>query len=1541
MSLPRIRIFISSPRDVGSERALAMRVLERLQLEFRGRVELAPIFWEHEVLKATDTFQSQIPRAAEADLCVFILWSWFGTPLPEDFRRPDGSTFRSGTEFEFEDAVTHFRERGSPDILVYRKTADVAMPTRDRTREMEWRAQRDALHEFVDRWFRGEGGTFKAAFQEFEKQQQFEDLFETHLRRWIESRLIASLPAGETQQPSLWQGSPYRGLEHFDFNHALIYCGRTQAVAEAIDALRRMAEKGTPFLLVAGMSGAGKSSFVRAGVLPMLIQPRVIEGDIAWRWAAMRPGDVADNPLESIAAALLADEALPELAEGGISRSELAAMLGGRVDTVLPILTMALARAASTRAGGPAASAKLVLVVDQLDEIFTQAAIEPATRNAFAEALAALARSGKVWVILTLRSDLFARMAELPAAFCELARGDGFYELRAPSPAEIGQMIRRPARIASVRFERRGDTDEALDDVLRDAAAAQPASLPLLQFALDELSKACAQTKVLTFAAYEALGGLEGALRARAEATISELSSTAQSALSPVIARLVQVRLDGAVGQIRAAKAGLDAIPGGTRLVDAFVAARLFVVDRGADGEPVVGVAHEALLREWPRVRDWIEENRAVLNARARIVAAQALWSAADRGDVYLLPAGRLLQEGEALLKERRALISDSDADFIEASLQRAARERLRGRLRWAAAAAVLVFVAAGGAFYWDAYHRDHANSYGAMSRRWGVFTGVGLLSDDQARARSLSFRIHTHGRFGPIYRMEAVNGAGYCPMVSALQLFIGGALSAQNFTSKRTCAWEFEVDAGGRARSEQGLDFMGRPVYMFRYSDKDATTAEYYNADGFASSGSSSGASRIVFERVASGPLAGLEAIMRFKDAYGRPKQNHQRIYGVRNEFDNQGRPVRTTNLDRNDRPMPDNEGIVTLVQEYNERGEVVSRSFLDVDGRPARAQAGFFALKIAYDTAGNESRHVTHDIDGTPLARPEGYAETRYTYDKRGNIELIAFFDGAGQPTRIQSGESRVRRASDSRGWLTELTYLDENDKPILTTGGSAMDRYEYDAESNLTRLRFFDLQGTVSQQTVKRFADGLLVYETYLDGEGRPAPRAMGHSAVRMAYRNGRETERVYLDGDDHPFITTRKFAKQVTTYDERGSVVEVAYRDDQDRPVLSDDGYATVKRRFNELGDPEEEIYLGIDDAPRPAASGYAKVRTRHDEHGRGLEVRYFAADDRPVWPDKACAFNRTFDPLGRVLTTLCIRDGMPAPHPDGWTRRDMLRDVAGNIVREGYFDGDGMPVRETNGVARWDRSYDAWGNIVDQAFFDERGAALNGPNGCQRIAQEFSRVNSIVGEKCLAADGTPAERNDGVHRVVIDRDAQDRVTLRTFHMLRIPRGWPTRVLRQYRDAEGRFRRAEYVDDNGVVRLVRDLDEHTRVTETAYFDEQGRPQRGTGGFAKSRVLAFDEFGGADMEFQDEGGNPVEPLILVTAVKDGGPGARAGIRANDLILRYDGRAIHYGQFAAAQRLPGTEKRELVIWRGNATEIIQVEPGPLQIESEPLARP
>jgi hypothetical protein len=98
--LLRLRVFVSSPGDVGAERAVALAVAERLQLEFRGQVQFETYLWERSLLRATDTFQAQILDIQQADLALFILWARVGTPLPRDqFSRPDGSGYSSGTEY--------------------------------------------------------------------------------------------------------------------------------------------------------------------------------------------------------------------------------------------------------------------------------------------------------------------------------------------------------------------------------------------------------------------------------------------------------------------------------------------------------------------------------------------------------------------------------------------------------------------------------------------------------------------------------------------------------------------------------------------------------------------------------------------------------------------------------------------------------------------------------------------------------------------------------------------------------------------------------------------------------------------------------------------------------------------------------------------------------------------------------------------------------------------------------------------------------------------------------------------------------------------------------------------------------------------------------------------------------------------------------------------------------------------------------------------------------------------------------------------------
>jgi hypothetical protein len=130
MNVEHLRIFISSPGDVAEERVIANNLVRRLSDEFEQQFRIEPVFWEHEPLLATSTFQKQIPPPRDCEVAICILWSRIGTRLPADITRtrdtrfgPAGSRYASGTEYEFEDAALGFEENGKPDLLVYRKTS--------------------------------------------------------------------------------------------------------------------------------------------------------------------------------------------------------------------------------------------------------------------------------------------------------------------------------------------------------------------------------------------------------------------------------------------------------------------------------------------------------------------------------------------------------------------------------------------------------------------------------------------------------------------------------------------------------------------------------------------------------------------------------------------------------------------------------------------------------------------------------------------------------------------------------------------------------------------------------------------------------------------------------------------------------------------------------------------------------------------------------------------------------------------------------------------------------------------------------------------------------------------------------------------------------------------------------------------------------------------------------------------------------------------------------------------------------------------------
>ena len=241
------------------------------------------------------------------------------------------------------------------------------------------------------------------------------------------------------------------------------------------------------------------------------------------------------------------DVGLPELLSPGQSAAELAAHLREAPDKPGFVFAGALARLTeAARSSGHLLafeSAKLIVVIDQLEELFTTTSISAEDRRLFLRLIGGLARSGAVWVVATLRADFWHRAAESPDLL-DLAQGAGRLDLAAPSPAELAEVIRKPAQAAGLAFEIHEQRGLTLDAVIAQDAQGASGVLPLLSFVLDALyaeDVAKGGGSRLTFATYAALGGLQGAMSRRAEETVAALADDARAAVPRVLRLLVTV----------------------------------------------------------------------------------------------------------------------------------------------------------------------------------------------------------------------------------------------------------------------------------------------------------------------------------------------------------------------------------------------------------------------------------------------------------------------------------------------------------------------------------------------------------------------------------------------------------------------------------------------------------------------------------------------------------------------------------------------------------------------------------------------------------------------------------------------------------------------------------------------------------------------------------------------------------------------------------------------------------------------------------------
>jgi DNA-binding SARP family transcriptional activator/WD40 repeat protein len=457
--------------------------------------------------------------------------------------------------------------------------------------------------------------------------------------------------------------NPYRGLEPFQETDAADFHGRDALTTELVGVLADQR-----LVTVVGPSGIGKSSLVRAGLIPAL-RDGAVEGSERWLISDLFPGS---RPLDELAAALR------RVAVGAVDD----------VSRELRSDREALHRCA--RRLLPDGS-ELLLIIDQFEELFTQV-VDEDTRRTFLDLLVAAVTIpvSPVHLVLTLRADFFDRPLG-HASFAEVMR-PGVFPVRAPNRDELARAVREPARGVGV------EVDDRLVARLVDDADGEPGVLPLLQYVLSERFEA-RQADQLTLEAYEASGGLRGAIGRRAEALYAGLGGEQRDAARDLFLRLVSVDEHDEdtrrrVARTELSRLGIDAA-GLEAVLTAFGRARLLTFDRDpVTRGPTVEVAHEALLTQWDRLRGWIDAVRDDLLLRRRITASVREWDDEGRDPSFLLRGARL-EAAERWQAASGLPLTDEEAAYLATSRQAADAEALRaGRHRRGAVAAVAAALA-------------------------------------------------------------------------------------------------------------------------------------------------------------------------------------------------------------------------------------------------------------------------------------------------------------------------------------------------------------------------------------------------------------------------------------------------------------------------------------------------------------------------------------------------------------------------------------------------------------------------------------------------------------------------------------------------------------------------------------------------------------------------------------------------------------------------------------------------------------------------------
>ncbi len=1100
---------------------------------------------------------------------------------------------------------------------------------------------------------------------------------------------------------------PFIGLKPFEYEDNVRFFGREEEAKRLFDDLNY--NKG--LLIVAGDSGTGKSSLIKAGLIPKLelhYQQKVY-------FASTTPNK--ENKKQGLIFFIL--------------RSLITAWKLESPETHLRLLTPLLTQSTTEWIKhlkqiearyyqDNADTVSCVLHLDQYEETFCQT---EQNEKAIAQELALFEiltqQLSHLKIILALRSEYLA-----PLLNNQVLKSPIISNLPTLLPAKSWQQIvQNQADFSSVEFETNPQTKQPFDKEIINEATVLPYALPMVAFLLEQLynkAKARLDKKALqknggirlNLSDFQTMGGLKGAIANRADQVLAQYKAT-KNQINLLFETLVGLNQNNLPYARHLDLTSLSQNQTIQPLIQALVKANLII----AVEQQQVKLAHDCLFQHWQKLKDWIEQAQIYLHWLFCIEPMYCKWLDSNKKWAFLIKDKALLNEGKHYLKKKQA-----HNPVIQEYIKRSVIYQFIKRFIFIFVPLFIILIITGWSY--DHYWRVKSYCYANYGTHYSIPFGISELTDEQVKHISASYRLDYQG--GLLRKMQYQNHFG---------ILKTNPDEDMRPNTKEVAVWEFNYTENNELNQ---IVYKSKENKLLRIEEY-----EFFKKDGIIQS-----------------------AIVDFKKSKGFSGDFTFKVEDLMRSLNTSEKISMQKLLSKTKafsyiNELNKNQVIPNIKHKlfYNKKGETIKRLYQDLYGKRKPNNINSFGQKYAYNLLG--LIQFKYDIfeNKNTLASAKKIG-TKYTYTDDGQLfrkELINkkqetifsenfYRDKYGNLTNwVQTNKNNEEsnnimeiRYEYSDGNLTQKTFYDINKNLILNNEGIAIWKGRYDHKGNLIEVHFLGKnrkpvlnKNGVSSIKLKYNRLHAITEHLFFGLEEKPTLNNEGYFKLINIYTNDNntytiETKRFGLNGK--PVTLEMGFSSNIMSYNKDGQLIQMMFFDQKGNPVISKEhGFFRETKTYDQYGNILNNSYYGTTGKPILLDNNFSQITRNYNYKNNSITI--LRKNDHQIVSGSLIKLNQ----YNRIISIACLNSAKEISSCGyGFSYIKIKYNKNKKANKISFFDKQHKKTTNEVGVSTIIYQYDLQNRLTEISFFDTHGQQVAGfDNGVTKLIIKYDNKNNII------------------------------------------------------------------------------------------------------------------------------------------------------------------------------------------------------------------